>query len=114
MDYLVTYYIKNMNDGKKLFNIIPYQSSFLSGTENEIFEHATSRLLAEDVFSLSWFFHKPKLRVLVVANVKKDDDSHEYSIGTIPKDWFYTVQTLENDVNKILDELHRKYPDSSF
>jgi hypothetical protein len=32
-------------------------------------------------------------------------------LDSIPKDWFYTVQTLEAEVNQKLDEMHKKYPD---
>ena len=38
--------------------------------------------------------------------------NHEYEYVTIPKDWFYTVQTLESEINRELDELHKQYPNS--
>jgi hypothetical protein len=44
--------------------------------------------------------------------VLKDERNHEYEYVTIPKDWFYTVQTLESEINRELDELHKQYPNS--
>ena len=35
-------------------------------------------------------------------------------LSTIPSDWYYTIQTLEKEINKELDEMHKKYPDDYF
>jgi len=59
-----------------------------------------AELIADDVVSLSWFFNKPNLRVLVVAPSGKYDGK----VKPIPKDWYYTVQTLENDINRKIEE----------
>ena len=59
-----------------------------------------------NVWGLSWFFNKPKLRVLVTATTKDGVQA------SIPKDWFYTVQTLESDVNRELDEMHKQQPNN--
>ena len=36
--------------------------------------------------------------------------SQRYQLEPIPKDWFYTVQTLEGEINRELEELHKKHP----
>ena len=64
--------------------------------------------VAEDVHALSWFFHKPNLKVLVTSV------SFEKGIGAIDKDWFYTVQTLEADINRRLERYYREYPDDYY
>lgn len=96
---------------------------FIVGKDDELYEsnddynlnqyHKTivSRIV-DDVYGLSYFFNKPNLRVLVTARVLKDERNHEYEYVTIPKDWFYTVQTLESEINRELDELHKQYPNS--
>ena len=66
--------------------------------------------IVDDVYGLSWFFNKPKLRVLVTAITYNGVGSQRYQLEPIPKDWFYTVQTLEGEINRELDELHKKYP----
>lgn len=65
--------------------------------------------IVDDVYGLSWFFNKPKLRVLVTAITYNGVGSQRYQLESIPKDWFYTVQTLEGEINRELDELHKKY-----
>ena len=65
--------------------------------------------IVDDVYGLSWFFNKPKLRVLVTAITYNGVGSQRYQLEPIPKDWFYTVQTLEGEINRELDELHKKY-----
>ena len=65
--------------------------------------------IVDDVYGLSWFFNKPKLRVLVTAITDNGVGSQRYQLEPIPKDWFYTVQTLEGEINRELDELHKKY-----
>ena len=64
--------------------------------------------IADDVYSLSWFFHKPNLKVLVIAYAEESDASHRYKIGPVPTDWFYTVQTLEGDINRKLDDMYKE------
>jgi len=32
-------------------------------------------------------------------------------MGAKVKDWYYTVQTLEGEINRQLDEMHQQYPD---
>ena len=66
--------------------------------------------IVDDVYGLSWFFNKPKLRVLVTAITYNGVGSQRYQLEPIPKDWFYTVQTLEGEINRELEELHKKYP----
>ena len=70
--------------------------------------------LVDDVYGLYYFFNKPNLRVLVTARIEKDKEKYEYENVTIPKDWYYTIQTLESDVNRELDKLFRKYPNSYY
>ena len=70
--------------------------------------------LVDDVYGLSYFFNKPNLRVLVTARVLIDEEKYEFENVTIPKDWYYTVQTLEADINRELDALHQQYPNSYF
>lgn len=65
--------------------------------------------IVDDVYGLSWFFNKPKLRVLVTAITDNGFGSQRYQLEPIPKDWFYTVQTLEGEINRELEELHKKY-----
>ena len=44
MEYLVTYYIKNTNDAKEIFNIVPYKSSVVTGNEDYVLELIASKL----------------------------------------------------------------------
>ena len=44
MEYLVTYYIKNTNDAKEIFNIVPYKSSVVTGSEDYVLELIASKL----------------------------------------------------------------------
>lgn len=67
--------------------------------------------IVDDVWGLSWFFNKPNLRVLVTAITDNGFGLQRNKLGPIPKDWYYTVQTLESEINSQLDEMHQKYPD---
>jgi hypothetical protein len=67
--------------------------------------------IVDDVWGLSWFFNKPNLRVLITAITDNGLGFVRNKLDSIPKDWFYTVQTLEAEVNQKLDEMHKKYPD---
>ncbi len=44
MEFLVTYYIKNTNNAKEIFNIVPYKSSIVTGSEDYILELVASKL----------------------------------------------------------------------
>ena len=70
--------------------------------------------IADDVSSLAWFFHKPNLKVLVIAYTQDEEGKQRYKIGPVPKDWYYTVQTLETDINRALDENNKEYPDNYY
>ena len=50
MEYLVTYYVKNTNSAKDIFNVIPYASSLLTGSENEVLELVASKLKKNPFF----------------------------------------------------------------
>ena len=50
MEYLVTYYVKNTNRAKDIFNVIPYASSVVTGSENEILELVASKLKKNPFF----------------------------------------------------------------
>ena len=50
MEYLVTYYVKNTNSAKDIFNVIPYASSVVTGSENEILELVASKLKKNPFF----------------------------------------------------------------
>ena len=67
--------------------------------------------IVDDVWGLSWFFNKPNLRVLVTAITDNGFGFQRNKLGPIPKDWYYTVQTLEGEINRQLDEMHQQYPD---
>ena len=97
------------------------------GTDDELYQDAREgkqqtqytydkivQQIADDVFSLSWFFHKPNLKVLVIAYAEESDASHRYKIGPIPTDWFYTVQTLEGDINRKLDDMYKEEGDKYY
>lgn len=64
------------------------------------------KLVADDIFALSWFFNK-KLKVRVRARV-------ETRIGDIPEDWVDCIQRFEKDVNAEVREIRDKYPDAYF
>jgi len=70
--------------------------------------------IVDDVYGLSWFFNKPNLRVLVTAITDNGLGFQRNKLGPIPKDWFYTVQTLESEINQALDEMHQQYPNDYF
>jgi hypothetical protein len=63
---------------------------------------------------LAWSFHKPNLKVLVIAYTQDEEGKQRYKIGPVPKDWYYTVQTLETDINRALDENNKEYPDNYY
>ena len=50
MEFLVTYYVKNTNSAKDIFNVIPYASSVVTGSENEILELVASKLKKNPFF----------------------------------------------------------------
>lgn len=70
--------------------------------------------IVDDVWGLSWFFNKPNLRVLVTAITESGFGFAPNKLSTIPSDWYYTIQTLEKEINKELDEKHKKYPNDYF
>jgi quercetin dioxygenase-like cupin family protein len=67
-------------------------------------------IIAEDVYAISWFFNKPNLKVLCVAITESGFGFMPNKDADIPKDWFYTLQTLDNDINRKVEELHKEYP----
>ena len=100
---------------------------FHVGTDDELYQDAREgkqqtqytydkivQQIADDVYSLSWFFHKPNLKVLVIAYAEESDASYRYEIGPVPTDWFYTVQTLEGDINRKLDDMYKEEPDKFY
>ena len=120
--------------GKHHFRLDSHEDSyyiprrfFHVGTDDELYQDAREgkqqtqytydkivQQIADDVYSLSWFFHKPNLKVLVIAYAEESDASHRYKIGPIPTDWFYTVQTLEGDINRKLDDMYKEEPDKYY
>ena len=94
---------------------------FRVGDDDELYEYEREDLseyccrkivdvIADDVLGLSWFFNRPNLRVLVTGMAF---DKHYHSkFFDIPKDWYYTVQTLESDINRKIEEEHKRYPNS--
>lgn len=96
---------------------------FYVGEDDELYEsddddfkptayrHKLITSIVDDVSGLSWFFNKPNLRVLVTAITKNGFGFMRNELGPIPKDWYYTVQTLEGEINLALDEHHQEYPD---
>ena len=100
---------------------------FHVGTDDELYQDAREgkqqteykydkivQQIADDVSSLAWFFHKPNLKVLVIAYTQDEEGKQRYKIGPVPKDWYYTVQTLETDINRALDENNKEYPDNYY
>lgn len=120
--------------GKHHFRLDSHQDSyyiprrfFHVGTDDELYQDAREgkqqtqytydkivQQIADDVYSLSWFFHKPNLKVLVIAYAEESDASYRYEIGPVPTDWFYTVQTLEGDINRKLDDMYKEEPDKFY
>ena len=120
--------------GKHHFRLDSHQDSyyiprrfFHVGTDDELYQDAREgkqqtqytydkivQQIADDVYSLSWFFHKPNLKVLVIAYADESDASYRYEIGPVPTDWFYTVQTLEGDINRKLDDMYKEEPDKFY
>ncbi|MCR4604053.1 MAG: hypothetical protein K5683_11065 [Prevotella sp.] len=100
---------------------------FHVGTDDELYqdaredkdqtEHKYDKIveqIADDVNSLSWFFHKPNLKVLVITYIHDEKETYRYKSGPVPKEWYYTVQTLEADINRKLDELYKEHPDDYY
>lgn len=58
-------------------------------------------LIAEDVCGIAWFFNRPNIRVFATARLSYMDNT----LKEIPTDWFYTVQTIDNDINRRIEEL---------
>jgi hypothetical protein len=52
--------------------------------------------------------------VIVAAITDNGFGFQRNKLGPIPKDWYYTVQTLEGEINRKLDEMHKEYPDNYF
>ena len=120
--------------GKYHFRLDSHQDSyyiprrfFHVGTDDELYQDVREgkqqtqytydkivQQIADDVYSLSWFFHKPNLKVLVIAYAEESDASHRYKIGPVPTDWFYTVQTLEGDINRKLDDMYKEEPNKYY
>jgi len=71
-------------------------------------------LIAEDVHALSWFFHKPNLKVFATSISKNFLGFRPNELSEIPKDWYYTVQTLDTDINKKLESLYKEYPEDYY
>lgn len=88
-----------------------YESDSDDGKPSAFNQKLLTRIV-DDVWGLSWFFNKPKLRVLVTAVTDSGFGFQRSQLGPIPKDWFYTVQTLEGEINRKLDEMHQQYPDN--
>ena len=88
-----------------------YESDGDDGKPSAFNQKLLTRIV-DDVWSLSWFFNKPNLRVLVTAVTDNGFGFQRSQLGPIPKDWFYTVQTLEGEINRKLDEMHQQYPDN--
>lgn len=127
-----TIVLEIINDGNNYFRIDSHIDSyyigmrhFYVGDDDELYEcdrdgkrnqfnQTIITRLVDDVYGLSYFFNKPNLRVLVTARVLKDKEHYTYETTTIPKDWYYTVQTLESDINRELDRLHQKYPNNYY
>lgn len=63
--------------------------------------------IADDVYELSFYFDKPNLQVFVAT---LDDAIPAHFQAEIPKEWFYTLHTLEADINRRVKELRRDYP----
>lgn len=87
-----------------------YESDDDDGKPSAFNQKLLTRIV-DDVWGLSWFFNKPNLRVLVTAITKNGFGFERNQLGSIPKDWFYTVQTLEGEINRELDDMHKEYPD---
>ena len=80
-------------------------------------ENTSDRIVeqvAEDVHALSWFFNKPNLKVLVTSITENNLGFAPNEYGSIDKSWFYTVQTLEADINRRLDQYYKEYPNDYY
>ncbi len=97
------------------------ERSFRVGDDDELYEYdrydktektwcKISTVIAEDIWGLSWFFNKKGMRVLLTAITENNYGMAPNGLGPIPNNWFYTVQTLEGEINRKLDEMHKQYP----
>ena len=77
-------------------------------------QHTLIKRIVDDIWGLSYFFNKPNLRVLVTAIEESGLGYAPDNLKTIPSDWYYTIQTLEKEINKALDEKHKENPDYYF
>jgi hypothetical protein len=77
-------------------------------------QHMLIKRIVDDIWGLSYFFNKPNLRVLVTAIEESGLGYAPDNLKTIPSDWYYTIQTLEKEINKALDEKHKENPDYYF
>lgn len=98
------------------------ERAFRVGDDDELYEYdrsdnmektwrLMSTVIADDVWGISWFFNKPKIRVLLTAIEENYVGFAPDKLGPIPNDWYYTVQTLEGEINSKLDKMHQEYPD---
>ena len=64
-------------------------------------------------------WHLSRLACLIIAE-NADGKEHQglvpvpLEIGPVPTDWFYTVQTLEGDINRKLDDMYKEEPDKFY
>ena len=82
----------------------------MTGSALDGFEYTKRSLveeIADDVYELSFYFDKPNLQVYVAT---LDDAIPAHFQAEIPKDWFYTLHTLEADINRRVKELRMDYP----
>lgn len=77
-------------------------------------QYTLIKRIVDDIWGLSYFFNKPNLRVLVTAIEESGLGYAPDNLKTIPSDWYYTIQTLEKEINKALDEKHKENPDYYF
>ena len=112
--------VEEINEDKGIYTIATLEGYFIPsrlcmiGKDGELYlaeedlegnQHIYTQtivdLIAEEVYSLCWFFHKPNLRVLLVARLSRDDKN----VKPIPDDWAYAVKNLESDINKRIEKL---------
>ena len=121
-----------MDEGNNHFRIVCHHEGyyiptryFKVGKDDDLYEYdrtddtetcgiKISTRIVDDVTGLSWFFNKPNLRVLLVSVSEYNFGLGPNEYAPIPKDWFYTVQTLESEINRELEDIHNKYPNDYF